>query len=72
MKEILTAPLNNHKTRIPSSLIVLVGPEGGWSEEEEQNILNHHYEAISLGKQVLRTETAALSCVAIMSHFWNF
>lgn len=56
---------------IPSSVIILVGPEGGWTREEEEYILDHGYEAVSLGKQVLRTETASLSSLAMISHFWN-
>ena len=48
----------------------MVGPEGGWSAEEEQ--LFEQYEAqhpdkiqsISLGDFVLRAETAAMTCIA--------
>lgn len=63
--------LLEHDKAIPSSVIILVGPEGGWSEEEEREILDHGYEAITLGKQILRAETAAVSSVALISHFWN-
>ena len=55
----------------PSSVLILVGPEGGWTEEEEKYILNHGYEAVSLGGQILRAETAALCSLALISHFWN-
>jgi 16S rRNA (uracil1498-N3)-methyltransferase len=55
----------------PSSVLVLVGPEGGWTDEEENYILNHGYEAVSLGGQILRAETAALCSLALISHFWN-
>jgi 16S rRNA (uracil1498-N3)-methyltransferase len=59
------------REELPSSVIILVGPEGGWTSEEEEYILNHGYEAVSLGRQVLRAETAALSSLAMISHFWN-
>ncbi len=59
------------KEKPPASVIILVGPEGGWTDEEEKSILNHGYEAVSLGKQILRSETAALSGLAMISHFWN-
>jgi len=55
----------------PSSVLILVGPEGGWTDEEEKYILNHGYEAVSLGGQILRAETAALCSLALISHFWN-
>jgi len=59
------------REELPSSVIILVGPEGGWTSEEEEYILDHAYEAVSLGRQVLRAETAALSSLAMISHFWN-
>jgi 16S rRNA (uracil1498-N3)-methyltransferase len=55
----------------PSSVIILTGPEGGWTDEEEQDILNHGFEAVCLGANILRAETAAVSGVAMVSHFWN-
>jgi 16S rRNA (uracil1498-N3)-methyltransferase len=55
----------------PSSVLILVGPEGGWTDEEEKYILNHGYEAVSLGGQTLRADTAALCSLALISHFWN-
>lgn len=55
----------------PSSVLVLIGPEGGWTEEEEEDIVSHGFEAISLGHQILRTETAAISSMAMIDHFWN-
>lgn len=69
LKDILIS--KDHTPKSPSSVIVLIGPEGGWSEEEERDIMNHDYEAISLGNQILRAETAALSSIAMISHFWN-
>lgn len=56
---------------LPLSVQVLVGAEGGWTEEEEKYILKNGYEAVSLGRQIFRAETAALSSLAMMTHFWN-
>jgi 16S rRNA (uracil1498-N3)-methyltransferase len=53
------------------SVLILVGPEGGWTEDEEGLALERGFEAVSLGKQVLRAETAALAALAVISHFWN-
>jgi len=71
LKEVLISSLSNSPPNIPSSLIILVGPEGGWSQQEEKEILDSGYQAISLGQYLLRTETAALVSVAMISHFWN-
>ncbi|MGL4852391.1 MAG: 16S rRNA (uracil(1498)-N(3))-methyltransferase [Phocaeicola sp.] len=40
--------------------LVLIGPEGDFSEEEVQLALENGFQPISLGKARLRTETAAL------------
>ena len=61
----------NREEEPPSSVLILIGPEGGWTEEEETYVLNHGYEAVSLGRQVLRAETAAICSLALISHFWN-
>jgi len=53
------------------SVIILLGPEGGWTEDEKQDIVHHGYKAVSLGRNILRAETAAIACVSIISHFWN-
>lgn len=46
----------------------LIGPEGDFSKEEVELAKQHGFEAISLGNQRLRTETAALACV-MQVHF---
>jgi RsmE family RNA methyltransferase len=50
------------------SIHILVGPEGGWSpgelEELEQLLPQGNVEFVSLGPSVLRAETAAISAVA--------
>jgi 16S rRNA (uracil1498-N3)-methyltransferase len=73
LKDILVqgTGLEREREELPSSVVILVGPEGGWTSEEEEYILGHGYEAVSLGRQVLRTETASLSSLAMISHFWN-
>jgi len=43
------------------SILVLIGPEGDFSDEEIQMALSKNYRAVSLGNTRLRTETAALA-----------
>lgn len=73
LKEILQEEHDSVKQGmgIPSSFRVLIGPEGGWTEQEERDILEHGFKAISLGPQTLRTESAAISCLVLINHFWN-
>lgn len=72
LKKILLQNLNSQqKDKQSFSVIVLTGPEGGWTEEEENLILRHGYEAVSLGKYILKSETATISSLSMISHFWN-
>ncbi len=43
---------------------LLVGPEGGWTEEEREGLRRLGWRPSSLGSRVLRTETAAVVGVA--------
>jgi 16S rRNA (uracil1498-N3)-methyltransferase len=45
---------------------VIVGPEGGWSEEEVGQAAAVAFTAVSLGPLILRAETAALTALAIL------
>jgi 16S rRNA (uracil1498-N3)-methyltransferase len=71
LKEILPAgPGGPAGAGIPNVLLA-VGPEGGWTKEEETGSRTAGFEAVSLGKQPLRSETAALAALAMISHFWR-
>jgi 16S rRNA U1498 N3-methylase RsmE len=50
---------------------LLVGPEGGWSAAEEKRIQAFGFRPVSLGRSILRTETAALCAAFLINHFWN-
>jgi 16S rRNA (uracil1498-N3)-methyltransferase len=44
---------------------LLIGPEGGWTEQEEEVALEHGVSFFTLGKNTLRLETAAVSALAV-------
>ena len=48
-----------------SELSLALGPEGGWTESELTGFEQHQWARASLGPTILRTETAAISAVAI-------
>ncbi|OWT61840.1 16S rRNA (uracil(1498)-N(3))-methyltransferase [Candidimonas nitroreducens] len=48
-------------------LALLVGPEGGWAEDELELARGHGLQAVRHGARVLRTETAGLALVAAAS-----
>ncbi len=50
-----------------NSVAILVGPEGGFEKEEVEYANKCGYVSISLGKRVLRSETAAILSVGLLS-----
>jgi 16S rRNA (uracil1498-N3)-methyltransferase len=48
------------------SLLVLIGPEGGWSKEEIEMAEQAGVVPIALGPQILRSETAAIAAISIL------
>jgi 16S rRNA (uracil1498-N3)-methyltransferase len=47
-------------------VLALVGPEGGWSEEELRLIASRGAILFGLGPRTLRTETAAVAAAALL------
>lgn len=71
LREILIQHRKSQRAKPPRSVLLLIGPEGGWTREEAELILTNGFDEVSLGKNILRSETAALCSLALISHFWN-
>lgn len=50
------------------SAIIVVGPEGGLTPEEVEQFHAHGYLSVSLGKRILRTETAGMIVLGILQY----
>ena len=55
----------------PEAVLLLVGPKGGWTGAEEKAARGAGFEAVSLGRRVLRAETAAVAGAFLIAHFWD-
>ena len=62
LQESLAAVDNIH------SVLLLIGPEGGFSSEEVAAALGAGFQSVTLGGRILRAETAAIAAVAILQH----
>ena len=51
---------------LPAAVEVLVGPEGGFDEQEMELLRRSGVNAVSLGPRILRTETAGPAALAIL------
>jgi 16S rRNA (uracil1498-N3)-methyltransferase len=56
--------------RAEDSVVLLIGPEGGWTDEERSEFTAAGWVPVSLGPSILRAETAALAALAIVSAAW--
>jgi 16S rRNA (uracil1498-N3)-methyltransferase len=56
--------------RADDSVALLIGPEGGWTDEERSEFTAAGWAAVSLGPSILRAETAALAALAVVSAAW--
>jgi len=47
--------------------LVAIGPEGGWLDEEVELLESKGFARFSLGERILKTETAAIALLAVVS-----
>ncbi len=61
-----------HELEPPTEKIrLLIGPEGGLSEEERELARNNGFRGVRLGPRVMRTETAPLAAIAALQTLWG-
>ncbi len=48
------------------NIAIFIGPEGGFEEEEVATLVSNGAKSVSLGKRILRTETAAIAVLAML------
>lgn len=47
------------------TIVILIGPEGGFSETEIDDAIKYGYKPVTLGKRILRAETATISALTL-------
>jgi 16S rRNA (uracil1498-N3)-methyltransferase len=53
------------------NVILLIGPEGGFTPEEIALAIKAGFQAVSLGKRILRTETAGIAAISTIHAIWD-
>jgi 16S rRNA (uracil1498-N3)-methyltransferase len=56
------------RNRVASKAVLAIGPEGGWTDEERDAALKASFHEASLGRLILRTETAVIAALASLSY----
>jgi 16S rRNA (uracil1498-N3)-methyltransferase len=57
--------------KTPTGVTLLVGPEGGFTDQEIKHISGAGFQAVHLGPRILRTETAGLAATAILQYIYG-
>jgi 16S rRNA (uracil1498-N3)-methyltransferase len=55
----------------PFSIIILIGPEGDFTDDEVASAVNSGFIPVSLGREVLRVETAAVAVASFIKFYGN-
>ena len=53
------------------SVLLVIGPEGGLSDEEAELARRHGFKPIRLGRRILRAETAAVTALSLVQFLWG-
>lgn len=56
---------------LPDSVAIMVGPEGGLSEDEVAAASRAGFIPVTLGSRILRTETAGIALLAVLQFYWG-
>jgi len=51
-----------------AAVVLAIGPEGGWTDVEFQHAQTHGFREASLGRLILRTETAVIAALASVNY----
>lgn len=66
-----TAPLPHESIKPCGSIFILLGPEGGFSEDEVQAAKEKGFITASLGPRILKAETASLTAMALVQYLFG-
>jgi 16S rRNA (uracil1498-N3)-methyltransferase len=64
---VLGAPAPAANRGSPDVAAIAIGPEGGWTTEEIAAASAAGFAEVSLGENILRTETAVVAAMAVVS-----
>jgi len=64
-------PANPFAAPAPESLCFAVGPEGGFADDEVEQVKDHGFDCITLGPRIWRTETAPVAMLSLIQLHWG-
>jgi 16S rRNA (uracil1498-N3)-methyltransferase len=53
------------------AVVLVIGPEGGFSMQEADEAQEHGFRSVQLGHRILRAETAAVTAISLVQFLWG-
>ena len=69
LKEALSEKL--YKQEDNQRILIFIGPEGGFTRNEIEHMVEYGVQPVSLGHNILRAETAAIAAMAMIAYEVN-
>ena len=66
-----TLPLSKYLTNDKKNILFAIGPEGGFTKKEEEFLLENNFLPVTLGRRVMRVETAAIYVASIINYIYE-
>lgn len=66
-----TKELESYLNNNIKEILFVIGPEGGFTNKEEEFLMENGFECTTLGKRVLRVETAAIYVASIINYVYK-
>ena len=63
--------LNMYLSKDIKEILFTIGPEGGFTKQEETYLIDKGFRAVNFGKRVLRVETAAIYVASIINYIYE-
>lgn len=68
IKALLKDKAINNQNKDILKIAILIGPEGGFTEEEVDLATKNSFHSVSLGPRILRTDTAGLNVISVLMY----
>ena len=60
--------ISDVKMDVSKELLILIGPEAGFSDEEDAMARDFFFTAVKFGNRILRTETVSTAILAVVNY----
>ena len=64
-------PVGTVQGQRPAAAALMVGPEGGWSQQEIEAAVRAGWMPITLGRRTLRADAVGIVAIGVLQFLWS-